>query len=577
MISEKGMKIFFNHNKIVLLAAILLLAGFNPRRWINKKEINNDVAEYYSYLPAALIYYDLTFEFKEDIPLESRKKMWTVHNKNKGFEVIKMTMGVSILNIPFFSAGHAIALISNYTADGYSPPYQAAIFFSNLFYVILGLFFLRKLLLRHFSANTTNLTLTIISLGTNLFYYGSMHPGMSHPYSFFIITLLIYYTELWHERISFKRSVIIGLLVGMVALLRASNLIVVLLFVFYGIYNKTTLLAKIRLFTKKSHYLFVILFFFVLTISPQFIYWKLITGEWYYYTYGEEGFFFNDPEIIKGLFSFRKGWLIYTPIMIFSVTGMFLLGELKKYLIAIPAITVITIYVIFSWWVWWYAGSFSCRPIIDYYGLLAIPLALFIEYMRSKKQWLKYLFRTALILLVALNIWQSFQYKRGVIHYDGMTKEAYFRLFFAWYPSQNYNKIIDRPIYEFALQNIERSESYYKDKLTPNEKSLFDFVKTIKPLKKKLFEKNMINKNDIYQKQLKKIIKERKRIKSKAYSVLINEAKAKIRRIIEADQNWYTIIKQEAKAKNKPVNDILNNHVEYIFDNDYPELDLPHN
>jgi hypothetical protein len=34
-------------------------------------------------------------------------------------------------------------------------------------------------------------------------------------------------------------------------------------------------------------------------------------------------FYFLDPEIISGLFSYRKGWLIYTPVMAFGLVGMF--------------------------------------------------------------------------------------------------------------------------------------------------------------------------------------------------------------------------------------------------------------
>ena len=66
--------------------------------------------------------------------------------------------------------------------------------------------------------------------------------------------------------------------------------------------------------------------------------------------------------------------------------------ELIKFKKFIVVFFVIVIYIIFSWWSWWYGGSFSCRPMIDFYCILALPLAALINVISNSKKAIKYIF-----------------------------------------------------------------------------------------------------------------------------------------------------------------------------------------
>ena len=68
--------------------------------------------------------------------------------------------------------------------------------------------------------------------------------------------------------------------------------------------------------------LFIIIFFAFLVWIPQLLYWKTVTGNYLFYSYADEGFFFLNPQILKGLFSYRNGWLIYSPVMFFALLGI---------------------------------------------------------------------------------------------------------------------------------------------------------------------------------------------------------------------------------------------------------------
>ena len=43
--------------------------------------------------------------------------------------------------------------------------------------------------------------------------------------------------------------------------------------------------------------------------------WKWQTGSWVVYSYKDEGFDFMHPHFWEFLFSFQKGWLLWSPII----------------------------------------------------------------------------------------------------------------------------------------------------------------------------------------------------------------------------------------------------------------------
>ena len=56
-----------------------------------------------------------------------------------------------------------------------------------------------------------------------------------------------------------------------------------------------------------------------------FLLWKIQTGNWVVYSYGEEGFNFATPHFSEFIFSYLKGWLTYTPIAFLILVFGFIL------------------------------------------------------------------------------------------------------------------------------------------------------------------------------------------------------------------------------------------------------------
>ncbi len=448
----------FDLRKSVSFWAVLLiifingLYGKNLKRWDKNEIINNDVTQYYAYFPATFIYNDWNFEFAKKLPEDFEGRIW-LQNTTDGKPLLKMTMGLSILWLPFETIAHLYAKHSHFRADGYTKPYSVAIFIAALFYLFLGLFFLRNILLKYFNEIITALTLLLIILGTNLMYYVISEPGMSHVYNFCLITLFIYLCIRWIEKPVWKYSLFIGIVSGLIILIRPANTVVMLIIFLWGVISVETLSKRLKLISEKKWMVLIAVLLAFFIILPQLFYWKTVTGHWIYYSYGAENFYFLHPRVIDGIFSYRKGWLVYTPVMVFALMGfIFLHKYIKGAALALLITVCVAVYIVYSWWCWWYGGSFGSRPMIDYYGIMALPLAAIIQKIIKSKVWIKAITILSLVFLVYLNQFQMSQYRKSLLHWDSMTKKAYWGIMFKKNWPEGYEKMIKTPDYEKALR-----------------------------------------------------------------------------------------------------------------------------
>lgn len=450
-------KIRFSTLAIVIVAVSCFIVDLSLKNWEKRdRVIEQDVHWYYSYLPAKFIYDDIKLE-KSDYRFDDNYYLfWPVYTPD-GQKLIKTTMGLSIMYAPFFFVAHGYALCTDYPENGLSEPYKVFLLLSAIFYLCVGLSFVRKILLRYqFSDLHTGITLFLLGMGTNLLCYASQSAPMSHVYNFCLFAIFIFYTIKWYEEShSMKNTIILGLLLGLISLIRPTNILISVFFIFYGITGLQDLRERLAFFRREAFLLNVIGFFTILVWVPQFLYWKEVTGNYIFYSYTDEGFFFNHPRILEGLFSFRKGWLVYTPLMIFPLAGIFFLRGLKKIRLALILCLAVNIYVIFSWWCWWYGGTFGQRSMIDFYPLLAIPLAFLVKYLWEKGKVVNIAFYSICGFFIWLNIFQMYQFENLVLHWEGMTKELYFKQFGKMEKVPDYENYVSYPNFEAAKQGLD--------------------------------------------------------------------------------------------------------------------------
>lgn len=421
---------------VVILSLTLIIFRFidPPTRMLTW-----DVFGYYLYLPAKFIYHDLTLANQQWLHhlMETYNPTATLYqasNVGNGNWVMKYSMGLAILYAPFFLVAHLLAGPLGFPADGLSLPYQYILTIGGLFYAIIGLIYLTKILRHFFDQRTSILVLIILFFGTNYFQLTAFDGTLlSHNFLFTLYAILTYYTIQWHRNPQLKYAVYIGLSIGFITLIRPSEIVCVFIPLLWYPESKNYFKGKIKLVKSHLSNILIVIFFGFLVILPQLIYWKYTTGHLFYYSYRNpgEGLDLMSPHTMNFLFSFRKGWLVYTPIMIFSLIGFYYLyRKSRPVFLAILVFIVADIYLISSWTTWWYAGgSFSSRSLVPAYVLLAIPLGCLVDKIKSSFLVSKIIFSTLAISLMALNLFQTWQFENGIISKERMTKAYYFATF----------------------------------------------------------------------------------------------------------------------------------------------------
>jgi hypothetical protein len=425
---------------------IILAFTFYPKWEKSGSEatISWDVAGYYYYLPAIFIYKDVKkVAFHTDLDKKygyQGSDFYAAKPSTNGNLVMKYTSGMAVMYAPAFFVAHALATSFGYEADGFSRPYQVAIGVWSLFFTLLGLWFLRKVLLKAgFEDHAVGYTLLAIALATNFTEYSAINNAMAHGYIFTLYAVMLWLTMRFYESPSEHemgrqggpsvfRAFGIGLTIGLAIISRPTELAIVLMPLFWQISNKTDFNNRLLFFKKQYPKIFVTALTIIGVGFIQLIYWKHVSGHFIYNSYGPEGKMeWLNTHIINGMVSAQKGWLVYTPIMLFSVIGfVFLYKKHRPYFWPIFLFTLLFIYISFAHKFWVYGGGLGQRQMIQIYPLLAFPMAAFFEKIRQSKIWSSVVLVASLVCLY-LNVWLHYQ-AHGGGHLDAeYTTPAYLR------------------------------------------------------------------------------------------------------------------------------------------------------
>lgn len=380
----------------------------------------SDMEGYYLYLPAVFI----NGGFK-DLKCYSG---CSVPNKELGWVHTKYTYGVAVLELPFFAIAHVIASTTTFENDGYSKPYAYALLASGLFYFLIGLLLLRKFLLKRFSTWPVNLVLLSIGLGTNAYYYATVGAGMSHIYSFFLFSLLLILTESWQGKRGFAITLGLALVSALIVLIRPTGIIMLLWIPFSGLKDMAGFKGRLHyLFTSGLAFLIPILGF--LLFLPQLFYWQAFSGNFFTYSYGNEGFsHWANPKIFQVLFSHQNGLLMYSPIIALALVGLYPMWKKQRSnTLLIISVFLVATYTFASWWAWWFGGAFGHRSYVEYFAVLAIPMAYFYSWAGKAPFWIKLLGVVLFLASLYANARMVFAYRPP---WDGVdwTWERYWKI-----------------------------------------------------------------------------------------------------------------------------------------------------
>jgi len=399
-----------------------------------------DVFGYYLYLPAIFIHHDLFLNDLSSVEqvLETYKNAPALYQVNQTLNgnVIRYPIGMALLYFPFFILGHFSAWLLDFPMDGFSAPYNFWINISSLVYVLAGILLSYRAIRIWFKPTTSIITLLLVYLGTNLFHSITETWGMPHIYLFAFYSALIIVTHNWLLNPNWRNGLLLGLVLGLMVVARPSEVVAVFIPLLMGIERGWMLqVIKIKNALIKSNY--ASLLGGIIPVALQLVYWKISSGSFFFDSYNNssEGFDFLSPHTTDYLFSFRKGWLIYTPMAA---------------------------------------------------AVLLIPTAHAIDALLRSKPHQKGIVAVIVLSIVTLNLFQTWQVRNDIIHTSRMTKQAYLAVFGKLEAPPNYEELlsVDRfsvifdslnylPVKAFNL--LDKPSQLEDEKQTFSQKSVLSY------------------------------------------------------------------------------------------------------
>ena len=434
------LKIFAKKNFLILtillsVPTLLYIQEFRWGKWNQKSSwtetINSDGAGYYEYLRALFIYKDFTYTYAiENRELTQSKRLTDFYlGEVENGRVNRYFAGTALLVSPFFLTVYSIEKIIGNDVNGYELPFQIATSFAALLYLLLGLFWLRKLLLLF---QVDDLTIFIVSIGyvfgSNIYFYLTMSPMMSHTFSFSILIGFMLFIKKYTISKNPLNIYLSALLLGLALLIRPTNVMIVLVVPFITESWQKFKETIMEIF-KKPLILINSALVVSLLVSLQMIFYYIQTGHFIVWSY--QGFYFDflKPHVKEVLFSYNKGNFIYIPLTLLSVISLLFFIRKNFFLFLTGSLFFLVIVYVFSCYnIWNNGASYGIRFLIDFYGVLIIFLALFLANIKNRKK-IYFPFVILVLLCIVYNQIQTDQYNKYIIHHFRMNKQRFWEVF----------------------------------------------------------------------------------------------------------------------------------------------------
>jgi hypothetical protein len=386
--------------------------------------LDADAVEYYSHLRS--LYFDRDVDFANEFAHFGILTRWDKSPPTvTGHRRTVFSVGPALLWMPFYAAGDLVARARGDVQDGYSPAHIRAACLGSLFYGVLGLLLVHRVLEERFAPPVPFFTTLLLGYATFLFWYMAYEPVMSHAPSFFLAALAL---RVWWRRgagLGHGRAALLGLVLGLATVVRWQNALLLVL-------PAATLVVERARPARAAASAAALLGAFALALVPQLLVFKAIFGTYLlgHPAQGRDFLHLTRPALLDTFFSSRHGLLFWTPVLwagFLGLVGLFARdwrtgGRLDKdrwtaVLLALPVLVMS--YINASSGDWWAGGSYSNRRFDSVLPFLALGLGATLAGLRRLAAR-----RPSLVLAgggAALVLWNALfmeQYRRGAIPRD---------------------------------------------------------------------------------------------------------------------------------------------------------------
>lgn len=374
--------------KWLLVLFVFSLLFLNP--WIR-----GDGVGYYAFARAPLIQHNLDFDadYRQANASFRNPRLDQAGQPKPSFRTATghldnhFSVGPAILWTPFLLLAHAGVLVaralgSTVAADGFSAPYRIAMAFATALYGFLALLLSFRIARNFFSETWAFLASLGIWWASSLPVYMYFNPSWSHAHSAFVVTLFLWY---WHRTLAertLSQWICLAVLAGLMLNVYYPNamLLAVLpveaLRQYRGAFrgggpSVSSLVAR--------HFVFG--FVVVLCLLPTFITRWIVYGGPFQsgYTPVSE-WAWKSPYFLAVLFSSNHGLLAWTPVLVFSVLGVFLFCW-REPRVGLPVLAAAAAFYFFiaCYPDWAGISSFGNRFFVSLTPIFVLGLAAFLD------------------------------------------------------------------------------------------------------------------------------------------------------------------------------------------------------
>jgi len=371
-----------------------------------------DPVGYYAWLRSAVVDYDLdtTNEFRH-FGLDDQ-----VFPSPSGSNRNPYAVGSSVLWSPFFLSAHLVSAILGWPIDGYAPtPILMASLASSL-YALVGLWLAYSVAAGLFGAQAALWATLAVWWSTPLLFYMYCHPLMSHANDAFANAVVL--AVWWHTRTrrSNAQWLALGMAIGLAALVRLQNLVLVFLPV------TETLLTPGVPIRRIAWNACLCIAGLLCVFSLQMVAWEAAYGQLLPgnpYAVHRSRFNLSAPRLPKLLWSSGRSLILWSPIAYAAFVGVVRCALRREAAVGVPILVVgaAQLYIVGSWGGWDGGASFGARLLVGATPLWMLGVAALIDAFRQPRR--RLWFGLAGGVLVMWNLLLMAQYIVGLVPHAG--------------------------------------------------------------------------------------------------------------------------------------------------------------
>jgi len=348
--------------------------------------LQSDGFYYFAYLRSLAFDHDVNF-MNDYRMLGLGDKTYLFQPTATGHAESAWTIGPAIAWSPFFAIGHVAATRLraagvDVATDGTSFPYRQAVCVASLFYGLLGCWFAFRLTRVFFPDTLAASAVMLTVTGSFMLWYLVKEPSMTHATSMASVAGFIWRWAATQERRPLGSWALLGILAGLMTLIRWQNLLFALLpgldaarILWRGRRDQDARASRDALAGSAAFLLCTLV-----GCLPQMLAWQTMYGTLIARSPVGPQIRWSDPHLVDILWSARNGLFSTTPILYLGAIGLLAFTAVRP-AAGLSMLAAVATMIYFNACIqdWWGSAGFGGRRFDGLIPIFCVGLAAFVD------------------------------------------------------------------------------------------------------------------------------------------------------------------------------------------------------